>query len=401
MHILKIVTGFRGMTKNTFFSWMLLAAGCLAGPAGAADPAAALPPAASTTTPASLASGTEHTPRLVQLVGSVVRLREGSQRAAVAGMALRSGDILELAPDAKAALELGAQGSLQIGGAGRLVVENRATRHDPDAPTILNLQRGEVHATWQSASAPLYIYARNWRVTLEAGEYFIHNPADPADTASHLCVAAGYALFHAIDSSRNGALKPGLCEDLGDVAASQAPFAASRQLALRNALALPAVTLVASAADADTPGPTIARGTAPARAATAGVETATIQARPVAPSVPGPLMARPPTAAAGATAVRPSASPAPDDAAAPMQGEEGRWAINVASYDEQATAEKQRAQLAGAGYAAIVVPARINGRTWYRVQLPGFVSREDARARIASLDAALTNGGTLWVTRQH
>ncbi|TAM11297.1 MAG: SPOR domain-containing protein [Nevskiaceae bacterium] len=342
--------------------------------------------------------------RLARLVGTAMRLREGRSTAAAEGMTLRSGDILELGPDAKAALQVGVRGILQMGGGSRLVVENQPAVDQSDAPTIFNLQHGELHAVWAAQMSPAYVYADNWRVTLDAGEYFVRKEAAPAGGAdrSRVCVADGRAVFHAIDSARNGTLVSGTCGELGGDANRLAPFPANRQLALRNAFELPeavAPALVLSGAQATAPAAADKVAVAPVVVAQEGALATPIQARPMTPSAtPAPA----PILKARSQDLTPSTvgSPTLPQSAETDAADRGGWAINVASYDEPAAAERQRAQLTGAGYRAVVVPAQINGRTWYRVQLPGFDSREDARARIASLDSTLTRGETLWVTRK-
>jgi len=59
---------------------------------------------------------------------------------------------------------------------------------------------------------------------------------------------------------------------------------------------------------------------------------------------------------------------------------EGKWSLQLAALRSVQGAQSLVAQLRDAGYAAGVVPADINGQSWQRLVIVGFVSEADARA---------------------
>ena len=91
-------------------------------------------------------------------------------------------------------------------------------------------------------------------------------------------------------------------------------------------------------------------------------------ARPVVePPTPVPATAR--------TAPRPLAS----DAGAPTSG---RWAVQIASYAKEATAERIAKQLRDRGLSAFVMPVKSGGTTLYRVRIGPMKDRASAEAAL-------------------
>lgn len=75
----------------------------------------------------------------------------------------------------------------------------------------------------------------------------------------------------------------------------------------------------------------------------------------------------------------PSESPKPvQSAAVPATPKQGSLTIQVASFGDQAQANERVTRLQSLGAQARVVKADISGKTWYRVQVGGFKSREEA-----------------------
>lgn len=74
------------------------------------------------------------------------------------------------------------------------------------------------------------------------------------------------------------------------------------------------------------------------------------------------------------------------------------WALNIASYADPASAERQVQLLRDAGYPVVVQPATVNGKSWWRVQVPGYASQQDAKAAANEIQNKLGVRG-IWVVR--
>lgn len=110
-------------------------------------------------------------------------------------------------------------------------------------------------------------------------------------------------------------------------------------------------------------------------------------ATPVAPAVPAeeeapPVGARGPATPAAPVAPPPRAEPPapPPEPRPPPRAPQPIFTIQVGSFRDRGTAEEQARQLAAQGIGAQVVPASVEGRTWYRVQVGRFENRTDAEA---------------------
>ena len=91
--------------------------------------------------------------------------------------------------------------------------------------------------------------------------------------------------------------------------------------------------------------------------------------------------ATPPPAAVVAEAPKPASVPASvptPKPAATQSGSGGRWAVNVASVPDRASAQKELAKLGKAGFAGGIAEADVKGKTWYRVQVQGLPNKEEA-----------------------
>lgn len=56
----------------------------------------------------------------------------------------------------------------------------------------------------------------------------------------------------------------------------------------------------------------------------------------------------------------------------------GKFTVQVASYDNELEAQKVASDLKGKGYSAFYVPAKIQGKTWYRVSVGQFTTQKEA-----------------------
>ncbi|XGC80380.1 SPOR domain-containing protein [Bdellovibrio bacteriovorus] len=57
----------------------------------------------------------------------------------------------------------------------------------------------------------------------------------------------------------------------------------------------------------------------------------------------------------------------------------GKFTVQVASYADEAEAQKMASGLKTQGYSAFYVPANINGKTWYRVSVGQFTTQKEAQ----------------------
>lgn len=346
--------------------------------------------------------------------GPVVSLRAGRSSAMHVGALLHPGDDLVVGTRAQATAGIAGRGELAAGSGARFAVEALPGPAKPHGPTVFTLLGGGVHILWRGTTDPtvgdprlLYVYTGTERLALQPGEYFLRHTADTA--VVDLCVAAGGVTWQAIGSTRGGAVTEGKCMTTRPSGLSESAFTAGLRQSLSEGWALPALEPVSS-------GPALAAA-APARlVATAGAT----DVRGAKPSASGN---RPPAAEIAATrersrsaelhreltaaaeaARRPDAGTArgAEAASVPAEasvGSSSGWAINVASSPEPEDARRQRQRLADAGYDAVVVPAQVDGQTWYRVQLTGFGSRDEALAQVASLESRFAQGRQLWVVR--
>ncbi|MFU8837412.1 MAG: SPOR domain-containing protein [Thiohalomonadaceae bacterium] len=76
----------------------------------------------------------------------------------------------------------------------------------------------------------------------------------------------------------------------------------------------------------------------------------------------------------------------------------GGWSINLISLSSEKDARTEMARLRQMGIRVEMQEAQRDGRTWFRLQVPGFDSREGARAYIATIQQQ-TGINNAWVTR--
>jgi len=59
----------------------------------------------------------------------------------------------------------------------------------------------------------------------------------------------------------------------------------------------------------------------------------------------------------------------------------GGWVVSLISVDTMAAAKKAQADLRAKGISTEISPGNVNGKTWYRVRVPGFANKEEALAQ--------------------
>ena len=129
---------------------------------------------------------------------------------------------------------------------------------------------------------------------------------------------------------------------------------------------------------------------------------------PAAPSRPLPRPRRIAAAAPAAAVAEPTTAEAPvlsdaaapaEDAppAAPVQVASGAPLVQIGAFDSDAIAESEWGRVSGryadlfAGKAPVVQQHKAGGRTFYRLRIAGFESRDEARKFCAALIAAGTD----------
>lgn len=65
---------------------------------------------------------------------------------------------------------------------------------------------------------------------------------------------------------------------------------------------------------------------------------------------------------------------------APALSVDGAWTVYLESVSSREAAERARARLQALGFPAVARAAEVGARTWFRVALPGFQSRQGAIA---------------------
>ncbi|MCI0668445.1 MAG: SPOR domain-containing protein [Methylococcaceae bacterium] len=74
------------------------------------------------------------------------------------------------------------------------------------------------------------------------------------------------------------------------------------------------------------------------------------------------------------------------------------WSVNLMSLTEMAIAKKEQEKMRKKGVSAEIQPTKVSGRTWYRVRVGGFKTKQEAQKFAESTKKKLGLAGT-WVTR--
>ena len=77
----------------------------------------------------------------------------------------------------------------------------------------------------------------------------------------------------------------------------------------------------------------------------------------------------------------------------------GDWVVNASSHTNEELATKESARLLNLGLNPEVHTATIKGRTWYRVQITGFASKDEAKAKLRDLQQRLGIKGA-WIGKR-
>ncbi len=370
--------------------------------------------------------------------------RDGKRLALPAGAALQEQDLIVTDRSGRMTLRLGRHGFVEVGPNAEVGIERLPfAAYARDLKSIFSVSKGYFRVVWKhpqvSSNWPLYVYMAGHRVSLSSGEYFFHNRGE-SQTA---CVAAGQIALQAAGGEGVETIKPPACAQL---AGTKPPVINARNpddwIAVRRSFSIEATaaTLLARGPSAPAPLPAapakpvirtapvaaVASASPPVAIAAASNEALPSTAPYVAPpstaqgaSLPAartgsaPIIAAPAAPAPSKPAAVPaSKAPAatPSSAAATITAPliigqvsaapvttkpvaaktSGGWVLNVASYADGSAAEAEAARLRAAGYrAAAAIPATVNGKPWYRVQMSGYASEAEARAAALELKTQL------------
>lgn len=377
--------------------------------------------------------------------GNVIVQRDGKQLPLRVGDPLQEQDLVQTEPGAHLTLRFARHGFVDIGGNTEAGVERLPfAPYAKDLKSIFSLSRGYLRVVWKhpqiSTSWPLFIYMSGHRISLTSGEFFFQHDGDE----QMACSAAGQLALQAVGADGVETVRPPACTRLiPGLPPQTTPRDPDEWIAVRRAydlrpgavqlvaqappverLAQPAVPPAPAPASQSQSGPaSVAKSPAGSREATvldvilgsgAAPPTSNVVSRsgpvspaPVLPSPsPAPKVglsaALPATANQAPTVVPEVAKPTVPVTAAPKQTAAVRptseWALNIASYADPASAEQQVQRLRDAGYPVVVQPATVNGKSWWRVQVPGYASQQDAKAAANEIQNKLGVRG-IWVVR--
>lgn len=340
--------------------------------------------------------------------GGVTVERDGKRMNPKVGDALQEQDLIVTQGSGRLTLRFARHGFLDVGPNTEAGVERLPfAAYAKDLKSIFSLSRGYLRVVWKhpqlSTSWPLYIYMSGHRISLTSGEFFFqHNGSEQL-----ACTAAGQLALQAVGADGVETVRPPACSRMvAGVPTQTAPRNPDDWIAVRRGFSLSPGTEVAAAPPRPSaPAPRAVRDPAPAATGDdlPGVSTST--AAGPGPVVPAPVLPTP--SSAPRTGMVPAA-PIPAIAAAPAAAapsiptasadRRGAWALNVASYADTASAEKQAEQLRVAGYSGAVQSATVNGKVWYRVQVIGYPSQQAARTAAQELQSKLGLKG-IWVVK--
>jgi cell division septation protein DedD len=276
--------------------------------------------------------------------------------------AIVADDVIKVGADSKLSLHLGRHGILELGAGSEIEIERVPfASYADDLRTVVRLRRGFLRVIWKQPPLdihwPLFVYMDSDRASLATGEYFF----EVGTEINAICVAEGELALAGGSRDDAQVLDPDTCYRLVAGIPPQ-PRAQQPQdwIAVREHRALDRSMWAAPAVAAAEQKP------APSKAPAAKPAAKT----PVVKTPPAPKVAEKPVE-------KPAPAPKPPREVSKPSG--GAWTLNLASFPDQASADKELARLKKAGFPGIVQPADVKGRNWYRVQIQGLASKEEAQ----------------------
>ncbi len=375
--------------------------------------------------------------KLDEIQGKAEIKRGNKSQAAASGQALQADDVLTLSRDARVALRLGRHGLLELGPNSEIqVMRVPFATYADDLRTVVRLQQGYLRVIWKQPPLdinwPLFVYLDGDSAALTTGEYFFQRSGE----RRVFCSAEGQAAIVGSGRSEPTMLEADNCWNVASPGAG-APavpgamqpvdmdaWIAVRQTralgALAQAPAAPAPTATTPAVSASpkpsAPAAVVAEAPRTSPAATTASSSVAVDATksqtPAAASVPAPAEPKldpsprpspvtlPPPSAQVAivepprpAVVRPQVeapreTPGKPSAPAPRPTAGGAWTLNIASFPDRASADQELRKVIKAGFPGSVAAADVKGKTWYRVQVQGLASRDEASDMATQLKSA-------------
>lgn len=347
--------------------------------------------------------------RLERLQGSGEVVNGPSRDELVEGVELQAGDELQLAPGSRASLTLGRNGVLELGPGASIRIELLPfASFSDDLRTVLRLQGGYLRVIWKQrpwdVDWPLAIELGADRANLKTGEYYFALDAAKAASvgAATACVAEGQIALSWNNAAGSRLLEMGACYRRHDnslevsaplsepdwvamrldqriavmaspesVAAESEPVAVNPPIAADSPAAPALVVEAAPRLPAEAPAD-------PVESSATYLPTPYVELEPAPePDLAMPSETEAPTLAAPAAAQT-------SDQPVPVAKPAG-WAVNLASFPERAPAQKELLRLQRAGFDGAIQETRIKNRLWYRVQIQGLASRDQANSLLGRL----------------
>ncbi len=308
------------------------------------------------------------------VVGNAIVEQLGDRSWLHGGETFAERDVIRVGAGGALRLAFDHFGSVELGPETEIAIEKLPLSADPaDAKTIVTLAHGELRVEWHrpadSMATPLYVFFGSQRANISDGEYFFTS----SSAGREACAARGGATVMPSLSSAVLALSPSYCFVVEGTAAPR--------LERRDS------TFWAAARERMMP----AHGAEPAaQPPPAPVKVESLEGAGAATSRPGQPSAAVPQPVAHVSSAGTSAT---------ADGAEPVWALNLGSYAEAEIARGEARKLSVAGYAPVVMGVQIDGRTWYRLQLRGFSTAAEARAKADSLRDTLGFKGA-WLVQQ-
>lgn len=290
---------------------------------------------------------------VAQSGGDVAVHRDAAQRPLLVGDRVLEGDRVTTGTGARATLRWGANSTLELGAGSELLVSRVPyASFASSLDTALRVQRGYlrvIHAAepgWRLA-----VSLGPHRARLTAGEFFFQTSSE-GPSAGAVCVADG-SLELSDQESHIERLAPSNCYVLKNGAIETLAYDATDWEDARRAYSLTA------------PAPDTGLTRQGRRPRYEIVTARTTERKPRIQSAP----------AASA----------------------GGWALHVAALASARTAEREAARISAWGYTTDVQATENRDRTWYRVRVRGYGSRQEALQEKPTLETRLGYGG-VWIS---
>jgi hypothetical protein len=309
------------------------------------------------------------------VLGNVILEQLGDRTWLHGGEAFAERDVIRVGAGGGLRLAFDRFGVVDLGPETEIAIEKLpSSGSSADAKTIITLAHGLLRVEWHrsaEAAVPLYVFFGSQRANISGGEYFFAND----NNGREACAASGEATVMPSLSSSVLALSPSYCF----ITEGSAKPRLERPDAAFWVSARGRITVAAPRTE-----PAVADRPSPASAGEEGSN-----------NVEAPLADPPPSAS-----IRPVHGRAPSPVPATgVESAEAAWTLNLGSYTDMEAARNAAHKLTAAGYAPVVIGVQVDGRPWYRVQLRGFSTAAEARAKAEDLSNSLGFKGA-WLVQQ-